>query len=337
MIKNAAINARAVAVVFGMILLLALTALGYTLFRPLAHKPMPARFHCYDLTQGTYVALGPPPKAFGVGLSYASHIEETASTFDPGAAPPIFRKRPRALARTGAIVIMPDTHELCAAADALEPGLGEALHERHDPLSPLLDYEGEMGFVLLDDIEPEQLDAPGFVPRLGFFVVNDLSARTLAIAGEGRPNRYEYWGASKSFAGFMPVADRAWVPNEAKADGVPCIVIETAVNGEVRQSQSTEDMIYTPLQMLRFILVSYPGALLRRGTFVLTGTPGGVAMTTPRWLVRLSKLLGLDRFTMLKAKFAGDTSRFLKPGDRVVVRGGLLGEVSVTIAAGRTL
>ena len=322
-----------IAAIIGIVVLLALMALGYYLFRPLAHKPKPARFHCYDVTQGSYVPLDPPPHAFGIGLSYASHIEETASDFDPDAIPPIFRKHPRALVRTGATVIMPGTDELVAAAESLEPGLGAALREERSELPALLDYEVEMGFVLLDNIDPASLGDTDFAPRLGFFIGNDVSARTLAILGEGQPRRFDYWGVSKSFPGFMPVADQAWVPNEAKPRGIPCVIIETTVNGELRQRQSTGDLVYTPVQMLRFIHAKYPDTPLQKGTLVLTGTPGGVAMMTPRWLARLSKLLGLSRFKKLAAKLKGDTSRFLSSGDRVVVRGQGLGEVSIVVTA----
>jgi 2-keto-4-pentenoate hydratase/2-oxohepta-3-ene-1,7-dioic acid hydratase in catechol pathway len=322
--------------IVSLLLLLAIAVLGYYLFRPLAHKPKPAAFHCYDIAAGSHVPLDPPPQAFGVGLSYAAHIEETASKFDPEAPPPIFRKHPGALVRTGAEVTMPGTHELVAAAESLEPGLGKVLREEWRELSALLDYEVEMGFVLLDDVDRYSLDETGFAPRLGFFIGNDVSARTLAILGEGQPNRFDFWGASKSFAGFMPVADRAWVPNETKPDAIPCVVIETTVNGELRQKQSTANLIYTPVQMLRFIQAKYPDTALEKGTIVLMGTPGGVAMNTPRWLARLSSLLGLSRFKKLAAKLNGDTSRFLNPGDRVVVHGQGLGEVSIVITDGET-
>lgn len=318
-------------VLVGIVVLLAVVLLAYYLFRPLTHKPTPAAFHCYDIARGSYVPLEPPPQAFGVGLSYAAHIEETASKFDPGAPPPIFVKHPSSLSRTGAAVVMPSAGELVHAAESLEPGLGKILREEHEDLSALLDYEVEMGFVLLEDVDRASLDQADFAPLLGFFIGNDISARTLAILGEGQPNRFDFWGASKSFAGFMPVADRAWVPDETKRDGIPCVVIETKVNDDLRQRQSTANLIYTPVQMLRFIQAKYPDTTLQRGTIVLTGTPGGVAMKTPRWLARLSTLIGLGRFKKLAAKLGGDTSRFLKPGDHVVVRGEGLGKVSIAI------
>jgi 2-keto-4-pentenoate hydratase/2-oxohepta-3-ene-1,7-dioic acid hydratase in catechol pathway len=190
-----------------------------------------------------------------------------------------------------------------------------------------------MGMVLLEDIDPSRLDDPSFAPRLGFFIANDLSARSIGILGEGRPNRHAYWGLSKSFPGFMPVADKAWVPENAAPNGIPCVEIESLVNGEVRQHQSTADLIYAPVQMLRFIRAKFPEAPLSKGTIVLMGTPGGVAMSTPRWLVRLSNLVGLSRFRKLATKLDGDTSRFLVVGDEVTVRGQGLGKVSVTVTA----
>jgi len=311
---------------------LGLAALGYYLLSPLSAEPSPAEFQCYDLGQGTYMPLEAPRQAFGIGLAYAGHIRETASEFDPDAIPPVFEKSPRAAVRTGADVHFPTSDELIRAADAFEPGLGETLRSDYPNLSPLLDYEVEMGFVLLEDIDPSQLDDPTFSPRLGFFIANDVSARSLGILGEGKPNRYEYWGVSKSFPGFMPLADKAWSPEKAEPNGIPCVEIETIVNGEVRQQQATDDLIYTPVQMLRFIHLEFPGASLDQGTVVLSGTPGGVAMATPRWLVRLANLFGLSRFKKLSAKVNADTSRFLQVGDQVTVRGQGLGRVTVTIA-----
>jgi 2-keto-4-pentenoate hydratase/2-oxohepta-3-ene-1,7-dioic acid hydratase in catechol pathway len=321
---------KAAIIILSVCVALALLFVFY-LRRPLRVKPTPGDFHCYDLGQGAYVPLDAPTQAFGIGLSYAAHIEETASGFDPHAVPPVFEKRPRSAARTGAEVHLPTRDELIEAADAFEPGIGAQLRSDFPELAPLLDYEVELGFVLLDDIDPSQLEDPSFAPRLGFFIANDLSARSLAILGEGRVDRYAYWGVSKSFRGFMPIAERAWVPAEAKPNGIPCVEIETLVNGEVRQRASTANMIYTPVQMLHFVHSEFPDAPLRAGMIVLTGTPGGVAMSTPRWLVRLGDLVGLSRFKKLSTKLGGDRSRFLDVGDEVTVRGQGLGEVTITI------
>ncbi|MEM7435455.1 MAG: fumarylacetoacetate hydrolase family protein [Myxococcota bacterium] len=319
-------------VLAGLATLLAVVGVAFYLFRPVTVIPVPATLTCYDLGHGAYVPLEVPTQAFGVGLSYATHIEETASRYDPRARPPVFKKHPRGVIRTGGEVHHPTREEIIAAADVLEPGLGDRLGTDFVELPPLLDYEVELGVVLLDDVDPSDLADPAFAPPLGFFIANDLSARSLALLGEGEPNRYAYWGASKSFAGFMPVADRAWVPETPETDAIPCVEIETLVNGEVRQRQSTTDLIYTPRQMLEFVHAAFPKASLSKGTVLLTGTPGGVAMTTPRWLVRLANALRLSRFQKLSSKLGDEQDAFLQVGDRVTVRGQGLGKVSVTIA-----
>ena len=90
--------------------------LAFHLFRPLGARPMPADFECYDFGQGAYVPLEVPPYAFGIGLSYAGHIEETASNFDPDASPPVFVKQPSATTRHGAPVHLPTSDELIETA-----------------------------------------------------------------------------------------------------------------------------------------------------------------------------------------------------------------------------
>ena len=98
-------------------------------------------------------------------------------------------------------------------------------------LPALLDYEVELGFVLLEDIPWENLKDEQYIPKIGFFIGNDLSARSLAVLGEGKANRYDYWGVSKGFLGFTPISEKVWIPNEFKANSLPCIMIETFVNG----------------------------------------------------------------------------------------------------------
>jgi 2-keto-4-pentenoate hydratase/2-oxohepta-3-ene-1,7-dioic acid hydratase in catechol pathway len=323
---------KAIVLPIALLALLA-AAIAYALFRPLGDDPSPANFHCYDLGQGAYVPLNAPTQAFGVGLTYAAHIREAAPAYDSDAPPPVFEKSARAMVRDGAEVPYPSSAELIAAADAFEPGLGETLRADFPDLSPLLDYEVEMGFVLLEEIDPSRLDDPAFAPRLGYFVANDLSARSMGVLGAGRPNPARYWGMSKSFPGFMPLEDSAWAPAEALPNGIPCVELRTVVNGEVRQQQSTSDLIYTPAEMLHFIHAAFPDAVLSKGTVVLTGTPGGVAMSVPRWKMRLASLLRWNRFQKLGAALSADRSRFVEAGDRVTVQGEGLGEVTVTIAA----
>lgn len=302
--------------------------------RGLAHKITPAQFTHLSLDEGNFEPIDSfaPGHIYGIGLAYAGHINETASEFNPDQDPPVFQKAVRSYIRGASSAVIPSQTELVQAGEQLEPGLGQLLDESHNPLPALLDYEVELAFVLLEDVDTKQLLDGTYIPKIGFFVANDLSARSLAILGEGQPNRHAYWGISKSFKGFTPVSQQVWIPNEFHADAIPIIRLQTLVNEEIRQDQLTSDLIYTPLQMLQAIHRTYPNRPLQKGDWVLTGTPGGVILSTPRWLVRTANLLGLDRFKKLANKTSEkEADKFLKPGDIVVCQGKGLGTVTTVI------
>ena len=316
-------------IVLGVLALLIGSLLFY-LLRPLSTIPAPAEFNCLAIEDGIFISvdsLPQPQNIYGMGLTYRQHLLETAAEFDPTSPPPIFRKKRQSLSTNGDPVSIPSPEQMTLAAEDLEKGVGQKLRTDFDNLSALLDYEVELGFVLLEDITREQLLADHFVPLLGYFIANDLSARSIALLGEGTDMRYEYWGVSKSFPGFLPMSDQIWIPDNPSSNSIPCVKIETYVNGELRQGQTTDNMIYTPLEMLRFVQEKYPETPLKKGDIILTGTPGGVAIATPRALVRLSNLLGFDRYRKLSIKLKGDQSSFLKGGDVVEVKGAGLGTV----------
>lgn len=308
--------------------------LVFYLFRPLSNAPAPASFDCLAMENGVFISkdsLPAPQRIYGMGLTYGKHLAETASEYNPDALPPIFKKELTSVTYNNATVRMPDMNEMVLGVQRLETEVATNLRMDYPELNPMLDYEVELGFVLLEDVETTDLAKEDFVPPLGFFIANDLSARSVALLGEGTNQRYEYWGVSKSFDGFMPMSNQIWIPNAPTSACIPCVKIETVVNGEVRQSQMTSDMIYTPLEMLRFIHQKYPNTPLQKGDLVLTGTPGGVAIATPRHLVRLSQLIGMDRYQKLSLKLDGDLTPFLKAGDKVEVKGEGFEGVSVVI------
>ncbi|MCE9598283.1 MAG: fumarylacetoacetate hydrolase family protein [Spirochaetia bacterium] len=310
--------------------IVAALALLFYLFRPLSKRPVPAQFVCLREIDGQFTTFTEEPEhIYGIGLSYAKHIEETAHEFND-AKPAVFRKATHTLHRGNGVTLFPAPN-LIAQAEKFESGVGKILAERFPNMGPLLDYEVELGFVLLRDINPGDLEKPDFVPELGFFIANDVSSRALAVLGEGQKNRYEYWGMSKSFPGFLPVSVQIWIPANQKADAIPCVRIETRVNGQLRQSENTADMIFTPITMLRAIQSNYPADKLKRGDRIVMGTPGGIALETPRWKARFAGLLSLDRFTKLKFILRANQDRFLKPGDQVSVSGEWLGSVTTEI------
>ena len=311
-------------------LILIVLMFSWTLFKPLETKPEPANFICLDLKQGEFSQLPElSGTVYGIGLSYADHIEETASNYSPESSPPIFIKSSSSILRGGGQVLIPTSKQLIHSLDTIEPGLGAQLNQSHPQLPAMLDYEVELAYVVLEDIHPSELIDDQFLPKLGFTVVNDLSARSLIFMGEGQLNRYDYWGLSKSFKGFTPIANDLWIPDRQQINGIPCVTLKTTVNGVLRQSQNTSNMIYTPLQTLRFISVRYTNREFKAGDIIATGTPGGVVMKAPKWKVRLSTLLKLDRFTKLNAVI-GQTG-FLQSGDKIITSAQGLSSVEVSL------
>ncbi len=314
--------------------LLFLIFLYLFLDRKLPQEIQPAKFTCLKPDQGHFVQENLQYKnIYGIGLAYAKHINETASDFNPEAAPPVFRKLNSSLVKGDSIVTIPPHSELLRSLKRLEPNIDTTLHDKEIRLSALLDHEAELAFVLLEDIQAEDMEKSDFAPKIGFLTANDLSVRSIAILGEGQENRYDYWGVSKSFPGFTPVSKQIWVPYTHLPNAIPCVVLKTHVDGELRQNQNTRNLIYTPRDMLRFIQRKYPLIPLRKGDIVLTGTPGGVIFNVPRWKARLANLLGFDRFQKLTiSQKKSSAEKFLKAGNEVCVSAEWLGNVDVTFA-----
>lgn len=318
------------------ILLLCPAVSGCYLFTPIARIPRPANFNCLNsgIDEGEIVPLElAPSRIYGMGLTYATHLKEIGAEFDPKTPAAVFKKALTSLNRSGSPVRVPDRQALIECAEEIEPGLGKTVDKKFRNLPPLLDYEGELAFLLLDDVDWTKINDPAYTPQIGYFLANDISARTIAILGEDKANKYDYWGASKSFPGFLPVGNKMWVSAADKPDSILCTTIVTKINGEIRQKQSTSDMVYTPREMLYFIHERFPEDLPQKGDIVLTGTPGGVAFQVPAWKAWISDIFDLDRFVKLVASIAsaGKNRKFLKPGDLVEVSSGELGTVAIKI------
>ena len=207
------------------------------------------------------------------------------------------------------------------------------MQEKFSTVHSLIDYEVELGIVVLNDINRKQLTAPTFSPRLGYFLANDLQSITLAVLGLGGELESEYFDAKGSFPGFLPVSKSMWIPNSENEYSTLCVDIQTTVNGELRQHENTKNRIYSNKDILRFVLRKYNKEKITKGTAIITGSPAGVANKTPRWKRRLANLLKIDRLEKLSSMFnAVDSgSNFLKPGDVVVVEGAPFGTIRTEI------
>jgi 2-keto-4-pentenoate hydratase/2-oxohepta-3-ene-1,7-dioic acid hydratase in catechol pathway len=294
-------------------------------------RPAQMRMLDPETTAARLVPLALSPRRIhAFGLTYAGHIRETGSLHRPD-APIIFDKSPASLlAPDERRVRVPSRSELRAALDGIESGLGARVAARFPALPALMDYEVELGLVALEDLAADDLARPGFAPPIGYFLANDLTARSVQVLGDGAPDELAHWGAAKSFPGFLPVGESMWVP-EPPVDGCLRVTLATRVGGELRQSESTDQLVWSPREMLLHA-ARRDGGRLARGDVVLTGTPSGVAMAVPRWKRVLARLL-LDRLGRLGAaiRTARTNRRFLVAGDVVEVDGGVLGRRAVEL------
>ncbi|KAM0548818.1 hypothetical protein ACHAPJ_009674 [Fusarium lateritium] len=189
-----------------------------------------------------------------VGLNYAKHIKETGRA--PPPHPSIFIKPSRSITGWNDDIPIPRIAQ-----------------------EDQLDYEGELAIVIGKegkDIVAE--DALDYVA--GYTVANDVSARTWQrdpkFAGE-----VPQWCFSKGFDSFAPLGPSIVSPSVLGA--ADDLTLQTKVNGEVRQEASTSDLVFGVKKIIAFVS---QGTTLEKGSVILTGTPGGVAlgMKPPQWL-----------------------------------------------------
>jgi len=269
---------------------------------------------------------------YGVGLSYAEHIAETGGDWEPDSPPPVFRKSLGALNRNG-VVPYPTRQDFLNMAEKVEPGLGKILEARFSEIVPLIDYEVELGVVLLEPYDRNRGVDGAYLPRLGFVLSGDFTSRTFMILGEEQDNRYVYWGAAKSFPGFAVVGERMWVPEKLPPDGLLEVALETTVNGVVRQQAVSDDNVYSIRDILAFVAAAFPDAALGTGTVIMTGTPSGVAFEVPAWKRTLADFFGINRLTLMKTAMETyrDDPDFLQVGDVVVHSAGPFGSLTFRV------
>lgn len=179
------------------------------------------------------VPVPKPDKIVCVGLNYRNHILEMGRELPT--YPTLFAKYPGALIGAHDDVVLPTA-------------------------SNAIDWEAELGVVVgapLRHATPEQAAAA----IAGYTVVNDVTARDYQYRGP-------QWLQGKTFEATTPVGP--WV---VTPDGAPSFDLSCAVDGEVVQSANTDDLVFSPADLLAYlstIITLLPGDL------IATGTPGGV-------------------------------------------------------------
>jgi 2-keto-4-pentenoate hydratase/2-oxohepta-3-ene-1,7-dioic acid hydratase in catechol pathway len=195
-----------------------------------------------SITHGRLLAN--PGKIVCIGLNYRRHAAEIGAPIPK--VPILFNKFNNALAAHNAVIRLPPRE-----------------------VAYKFDYETEllvvMGRHARDVGEAEALDYVA-----GYCTANDFSARDLQLETGGQ------WMIGKTLDSFAPIgpyfvsAARVADPNNLK--------IETRVNGEVRQSSNTGDMIFNVKQLIAYISRHFA---LEPGDIISTGTPEGVIQGKP--------------------------------------------------------
>jgi 2-keto-4-pentenoate hydratase/2-oxohepta-3-ene-1,7-dioic acid hydratase in catechol pathway len=178
----------------------------------------------------------------------------------------------------------------------------------------LLDYEVEFGLVLRKDLAEGQevTDITIGDAVAGVVLCNDVSARDTMFG-----TTFMQWYRGKSYRTFCPTGPALWLlePWEVR-DTLQNLEIKLWVNGELRQSANSQQLIWKPAESLSYIASSID---MRCGDLLLTGTPGGVtAPATPRMVEILKEHLLTDDLRRDELRIEMSTGRpFLQPGDLV--------------------
>jgi 2-keto-4-pentenoate hydratase/2-oxohepta-3-ene-1,7-dioic acid hydratase in catechol pathway len=178
----------------------------------------------------------------------------------------------------------------------------------------LLDYEVEFAVVLRAALGPGiSVDDESLGDYVaGVVLCNDVSARDTMFGAS-----FLQWYQGKSYRTFCPAGPVLYLLEKTEAPNVLAnLEIKLWVNGEVRQSASSSQLIFKPAQTLNQLSKIVD---LKAGDLLLTGTPGGVtAPASPKLIEILKTNLMADdvRRDALRAEMAAFRP-FLKPGDVV--------------------
>jgi len=176
-----------------------------------------------------------PSKIVCVGRNYREHAKELGN--EVPTEPLLFFKPPSSLLAHKGTVLMPSQSER-------------------------VDFEGELALVIGQRASklPANADWRSYIR--GYTIANDVTARDLQ-------KKDGQWTRAKGFDTFCPVGPL--VSNEV--DPEKGLIVETRVNGELRQHGSTADFIFSIPALLSYITAAIT---LEPGDLLLTGTPAGV-------------------------------------------------------------
>jgi acylpyruvate hydrolase len=179
-----------------------------------------------------------PSKVVCVGLNYRNHILELGMELPE--YPTLFCKFSDAL--------------IGANDDIMKPAESEAF-----------DWEAELALVIGKTVR-RATDAEAAAAVAGFTVLNDISCRDWQF-------RTQEWLQGKTWDSTTPVGPFLVTPDELQGGVRPALDISLTVDGEVMQSDTTEDLVFDTVALVRYVSTV---VRLNPGDIISTGTPGGV-------------------------------------------------------------
>jgi 2-keto-4-pentenoate hydratase/2-oxohepta-3-ene-1,7-dioic acid hydratase in catechol pathway len=206
-------------------------------------SPTAEEFSAFEAVPfGTADLLAPvaPSKIVCIGRNYRDHAAELGNEVPK--EPLLFLKAPSAIVNPGQPVRLPAQ-------------------------SQRVDFEGELAIVIGKRASQIGTDEDWKHYVRGYTIVNDVTARDLQKS-DGQ------WSRAKGFDTFCPVGPV--VTDEV--DPELGLLVETRLNGEVRQHGTTLDFIFPIPALLRYITAAMT---LLPGDLIPTGTPAGVAPMQP--------------------------------------------------------
>jgi 2-keto-4-pentenoate hydratase/2-oxohepta-3-ene-1,7-dioic acid hydratase in catechol pathway len=181
------------------------------------------------------------------GSNYRDHNKEKANT-------PISGKEPEFFVKTADCVIGPDDNIL----------YDERLTKKLDAETELAVVIGKPGRHIPVEKALEHV--------FGYTIVNDVTARDRQVRRNEQGFTWYELGRSKCFETSGPTGP--WIVTADEIGDPQNLRLRTRINGELRQSSSTANMIFSCAHLIHFFSANMT---LQPGTIIITGTPGGTA------------------------------------------------------------
>ena len=183
-----------------------------------------------------------PGKFLAIGMNYQKHRAESV---DAGITPPRnqmwFSKQVSSINSPNGNIVKPDS-------------------------TMMLDYEVELAFVVGERCyQVKAEDASRYI--FGYMVCNDVSMRDWQM--HNMPDRIELM-IGKSHDSHGPIGP--WIVSSDEIPDPHNLKLECFVNGEVRQSSNTDDMIWNCYEQIEYLSSAMT---LNPGDIIATGTPPG--------------------------------------------------------------